>query len=546
MAKDIETEIEKVNNFQVISASRSLQAVEDLPFTVYVITKEDIRNNGYNTLVDALKMVPGIRVSQPGSGTDGETFLMRGLKGNEYTKILINNNPVKPIGIKGMPIGAQLPIRQAERIEVIFGPAATLYGADASAGVINIILKESERPLYTKADISIGAEQFSSMNILFGGKAGKRRKVLKYNVFGSFTSLSDRRIYQDYFELFDPATYSQDSIYLNHPNYVSRDTFGIEPELGNLPHQSRSFGIELRYGAFDLTLINMYRRDHSSLGLNPAAYSYANPLNFIGENLYQGHLGYNKKTEKLGFALAANFLMFESDENSSYHIVSSLFNNALVMAANADVLSFDPLQVRMGTFFDNFVSGNRYLYDRKIDVSLDATLNVQLFDRIEWMTGITPRALASKSEYFLRTPYPNQYEDHTITSGGHKDDAELAGFTQFFYNGINLKGVLGLQSTLKTDFTNLSYSKIFPRVALLFKVAPEFSLRVFYGSAFRNPSTYYSKNSYTITTGNYEWIELGYYPSDRNLPIPSKAVFAGLFLTGSIRIFVSSPQKPIT
>lgn len=512
MARDIETDIEKVNNYTVVSASRSLQAVEDLPFTVYVITKEDIRNNGYNTLVDAMKMVPGVRISQPGSGTDGETFLMRGLKGNEYTKILINNIPVKPIGIKGMPIGAQLPIRQAERIEVIFGPAATLYGADASAGVINIILKESERPLYTKADISFGAEQFTSMNILFGGKAGKRKNVLKYNVFGNFTSLSDRRVYQEDGVLFNPATYSKDSLYLSHPNYVSRDTFGIEPELGELPHQSRSFGVELRYGPFDLTLINMYRRDHSSLGLNPSAYSYANPLNYIGENLYQGHLGFNRKTEKIGFALAANFLMYESDKNSSYHIVSSLFNRALVQATNADIWSPDPWQMRLGRFFDNFVSGNRYLYDRKIDVSLDATLNVQLFDRIEWMTGITPRALASKSEYFLRTPYPNQYEDHTVTSGGHTDDAELAAFTQFFYNGIKLKGVLGLQSTLKTDFTNFSYSKVFPRLAVLYKLSQNFSVRMFYGSAFRSPSTYYSKNSYTITTGNYNWIELGYYP----------------------------------
>lgn len=512
MAEDIHIDIMEVNSQKIVSGSRTLQAVEDLPFTVYVVTKEEIRNNGYNTLVDALKMVPGIRVSQPGSGTDGETFLMRGLKGNEYTKILINNIPVKPIGIKGMPIGAQLPIRQAERIEVIFGPAAALYGADASAGVINIVLKESERPLYTKADISFGAEQYSSMNILFGGKAGKRKNVLKYNVFGNFTSLSDRRIYEEGGLLFDPATYSADSLYLSHPNYVSRDTSGIEPELSNLPHQSRSFGMELRYGAFDLTLINMYRRDHSSIGLNPAAYSYANPLNFIGENLYQGHLGYNKKTEKIGFSLGANFLMYESDLNSSYHIVSSLFNRALVMAANADHQSPVPWLLRLNRYFDNFISGNRYLYDRKIDLSIDATLNVQLLDRIEWMTGITPRVLTSKSEYFLRTPYPNLYEDHTVTSGGHKDDAELAAFTQFFFNGNKLKGVLGVQSTLKTDFTAVSYSRLFPRMALLFKFTPGFSMRLFYGSAFRSPSTYYSKNSYTVTTGNYDWIELGYYP----------------------------------
>jgi hemoglobin/transferrin/lactoferrin receptor protein len=511
-ANDIHIDILDIDRQKIVSASRTLQAVEDLPFTVYVITKEDIRNNGYNTLVDALKMVPGIRVSQPGSGPDGETFLMRGLKGNEYTKILINNIPVKPIGIKGMPIGAQLPIRQAERIEVIFGPVAALYGADASAGVVNIILKESERPLYTKADISFGAEQFSSMNILFGGKAGKRKKMLKYNVFGNFTTLTHRRIYSDNGPLYDPATYSHDSLYLSHPNYVSKDTAGLLPELSNLPHQSRSIGMELSYGAFDLTLINMYRRDHSSIGLNPSAYSYANPLNFVGENLYQGHLGYNKKTERVGFSLAANFLMYESDKNSSYHIVSSLFNRALVIASDADTQSPDPWINRMGRYFDNFISGNRYLYDRKIDFSLDATLNVQLFDKIEWMTGITPRVLASKSEYFLRTPYPNQNEDHTVTSGGHTDDAELSGFTQLFFNGNKLKGVMGIQSTLQTNFKNVSSSKIFPRVAFLYKFTPDFSLRVFYGSAFRSPSTYYSKNSYTIKTGNYEWIQLGYYP----------------------------------
>lgn len=511
-ADDIHTDILEIKRQKIVSASRTLQAVEDLPFTVYVITKEEIRNNGYVTLVDALKMVPGIRVSQPGSGTDGETFLMRGLRGNEYAKILINNIPVKPLGIKGMPIGAQLPIRQAERIEVIFGPAAALHGADASAGVINIILKESERPLYTKADISFGAEQFSNMNILFGGKTGKRRKVLRYNVFGNFTTFNHRRVYRNFGPLFNPAAYSHDSLYLAHPNYVSRDTAGIEPELNNLPHQSRSFGLELSYGAFDLTFINMYRRDHSSLGLNPSAYSYSNPLNFIGENLYQGHLGYNKKTEKIGFELAANFLMYESDKNSSYHIVSSLFNRALVAATDADVLSPQPWLGRLGRYFDNFISGNRYLYDRKIDVSLNATINVGLFEKFEWMTGTTVRVLESTSEYFLRSPYPNFYEDHTVTSGGHRDEAELSGFSQLFYNGDKLKGIAGLQGTITTDFIKTEASRLFPRAALLYKFKPGLSLRFFYGRAFRSPSTYYSKNSYTITTGNYDWIQLGYYP----------------------------------
>ena len=73
------------------------------------------RINGYLTLTDVLKRLPGIRVSQPGSALEGETFLMRGLLGNAYAKILINDLPIKPFLVSGMPIGAQLPIREAYR-----------------------------------------------------------------------------------------------------------------------------------------------------------------------------------------------------------------------------------------------------------------------------------------------------------------------------------------------------------------------------------------------------------------------------------------------
>ena len=83
-------------NTKVLAGSRTERNLEDLPFTVYVITAEEIRDLGYFTLVDAIRHLPGIRVSQPGSGIDGETFMMRGLYGNAYTKILINNQTIRP------------------------------------------------------------------------------------------------------------------------------------------------------------------------------------------------------------------------------------------------------------------------------------------------------------------------------------------------------------------------------------------------------------------------------------------------------------------
>lgn len=168
--------IENKNEIQVVSASRTIKKIEDLPVTIYVITREEILYNGYTTLVDVLKQLPGVRISQPGSGELGEIFSMRGYNGNIYTKIMVNGLPVKPSVTIGMPIEAQLPIRQAERIEIIFGPSSAVYGADAAAGVINIITKKAERGVFSQADISLGYNGYSYVNFNAGGKAGKNEK----------------------------------------------------------------------------------------------------------------------------------------------------------------------------------------------------------------------------------------------------------------------------------------------------------------------------------------------------------------------------------
>ena len=138
----------------ITSASRLPQDIRDIPYTGYVITNEQIRQRGYATLVDVMKDLPGVKVSQPGSAIHGETFLMRGLFGNYYVKILVDDLPIQPSATSGMPIGAQLPVAQAERIEVLFGPAAAIYGADAMAGVINIVTKKADKPYFLDADIA--------------------------------------------------------------------------------------------------------------------------------------------------------------------------------------------------------------------------------------------------------------------------------------------------------------------------------------------------------------------------------------------------------
>ena len=89
---------------EALLEDRFLSEEGESPFFLYIITKEEIRQNAYATLAEALKMAPGIRISQPGSAMEGETFLMRGLTGNAYTRILINGIPIKPLIAGGMLI----------------------------------------------------------------------------------------------------------------------------------------------------------------------------------------------------------------------------------------------------------------------------------------------------------------------------------------------------------------------------------------------------------------------------------------------------------
>lgn len=176
---------------QVISLFGKTERIEDLPYTAYVITKEEIKENGYVTLTDALRMVPGIFTSPIGSANEGELFMMHGLRGNRYAEILVNGMTVKPQISYGMPLGSQMPIRQAERIEVIFGSPDVRWSNGTNAGIINIVLKDSERPVFTQADVSAGPNRYSNLDLMFGGKLGRGKRLMKFTAWASATTFNN-------------------------------------------------------------------------------------------------------------------------------------------------------------------------------------------------------------------------------------------------------------------------------------------------------------------------------------------------------------------
>lgn len=131
----------------VVSASGIEQKITDAPASITVIQKEELDKKPYVTLLDAVREVEGVDVGETTDKTGQGGISIRGM-GAEYTLILIdgkrqnNVGDIYPNNFGGNQFNHIPPKEMIERIEIIRGPASTLYGADALGGVINIITKK--------------------------------------------------------------------------------------------------------------------------------------------------------------------------------------------------------------------------------------------------------------------------------------------------------------------------------------------------------------------------------------------------------------------
>lgn len=142
--QDQPTQLDEV----VVTAAGFEQKITDAPASISVITVEELQTRPYMTLLDAVRDLEGVDIGETRDKTGQGSISMRGM-GSDYTLILINgrrqNNhgDIYPNSFGGNQFNHIPPLDSIERIEVIRGPASTLYGADAMGGVINIITKRN-------------------------------------------------------------------------------------------------------------------------------------------------------------------------------------------------------------------------------------------------------------------------------------------------------------------------------------------------------------------------------------------------------------------
>lgn len=134
--------IEDLMKIEITSASRREQRVADVAAAVFVITHEDIRRSGMTTIPDLLRLAPGVDVAQ--INANKWAVSVRGFNGLYANKllVLVDGRSVYNHLFSGVLWDAEdLMFDDIDHIEVIRGPGAALWGANAVNGVINIVTR---------------------------------------------------------------------------------------------------------------------------------------------------------------------------------------------------------------------------------------------------------------------------------------------------------------------------------------------------------------------------------------------------------------------
>jgi len=141
-------EIQDLMNVEVTSVSKKPESLAEAAAAVFVITREDIRRSGVTSIPEALRMAPGIEVARIDANKWAITS--RGFNGRFASKmlVLLDGRTLYTPTFSGVFWDVQdTVLEDIDRIEVIRGPGASLWGANAVNGVINIITKQAHETL---------------------------------------------------------------------------------------------------------------------------------------------------------------------------------------------------------------------------------------------------------------------------------------------------------------------------------------------------------------------------------------------------------------
>lgn len=514
----------------VVTASGFEQKIVDAPASISVISGIELQSRPYTTLLDVVRELEGVDIGETRDKTGQGTVSMRGM-GSDYTLILIdgrrqnNNGDIYPNSFGGNQFNHIPPLSAVERVEVIRGPASTLYGADALGGVINIITKKIP-------DKTIGAFSHS-------------RTVQSESAFGDDTTTD--------FSLFTPLLpgkvgmalranlYQRDASNPEYAPAVDPDGQWISRELGfggggkTVDNTNWSGGMTLNFTpnaehtvvvSYD-TSAQKYDNDGNQLGtedtfnamlrivngaIQPRA-GYAKDQRFTRDQWAIQHTGQWHGDIRSNISLSAvdtdnlgRTLPYTVTERTA---LQGLWNNACLQAGGKNNSSANCVPTWLSGKNDAAKSS---AFTNQSEIDKLAFMRAHLSsEQYQQMLSYLPRAarILATSQYTLDAKIEIPFDQHTVITGGQLIDGEMQDSVFGMYGDGFVEGTVQkhemwalfaednwtvlpdvvLTAGIRYDEHNIFGGEVSPRLYGVWTVNPNWTIKGGISTGYKTPKT---------------------------------------------------------
>lgn len=185
--------LEELMKIEVVSASKKTQSLSEIPAAIYVISSQDIKRSGATNIPEILRMAPGVQVLNI-SASKWSVSIRGGAR--DYPNkllVLVDGRSVYSPSFSGVHWDSfNIPVELIEQIEVIRGPNASVWGANAVNGVINIITRNSENSIGAKHNVVLG-DQIKISSLLSYGWQPYKDTFVRAHISGLNQNESNQR-----------------------------------------------------------------------------------------------------------------------------------------------------------------------------------------------------------------------------------------------------------------------------------------------------------------------------------------------------------------
>lgn len=465
--------------------------IHKAPSVATVITAKQIESMGAMTVSEALESVPGLHIYPSPFNRLNTSFSIRGIHTDQNPQILflINGMPVREEYTGARPQTFRMPVHSVSRIEVIRGPGSAIYGADAYAGVINVITKELteiESHTYGASYGSFNSANFWYQNSFEIGDANFGFSVETLKSDGD----NKRVLARDLQSIFD-------------------DVIGTSASKAPGPLNTNYNIVDIRLaGAINNIKANLWYWDNDDAGVGAGAGQALDPTGRQNTTIYQFDLHYDWQISS--WEASAQYSFYKMKDKAQFSVLPE--NTLVPIGADGNLNLASPFG--MGLFVDGFL-GNPQPTEtlNALDFSF---LSTDLEEhKVRIGAGFSQRKLTAREEKNFGPGVIDIVTMSELFSMGQfmiidGSLTDVSNTPYIFVKDVNRKNTyLSIQDQwqfandweltagIRYDYYDDFGSTVNPRMALVWEMNQSTTSKLLYGRAFRAPAfdTLYAINN---------------------------------------------------